>query len=227
MSYSNAARVRDDQQASEPGANLQTRVNSGRWLAGSRRIVSAMDVDYHRELLEQLQWHWKSQLRPRLDGLTDAEYFWEPVEGCWSIRPRGDGGFSCDWDPAVTSPPPFTTIAWRLAHISILVLGLRIAAHFDGVSQQEFGNRLQTMNWPGTAADGLAALDDAYERWVAGVTSWGDQGLAQECGEAEGPWARHPRASLVLHINREVIHHGAEIATLRDLYRASNAPKLA
>jgi hypothetical protein len=25
-------------------------------------------------------------------------------------------------------------------------------------------------------------------------------------------------ASLVLHINREVIHHGAEIALLRDLY---------
>jgi hypothetical protein len=26
-------------------------------------------------------------------------------------------------------------------------------------------------------------------------------------------------AMLVLHINREVIHHGAEIALLRDLYR--------
>jgi hypothetical protein len=26
-------------------------------------------------------------------------------------------------------------------------------------------------------------------------------------------------ATLVLHINREVIHHGAEIALLRDLYR--------
>jgi hypothetical protein len=26
-------------------------------------------------------------------------------------------------------------------------------------------------------------------------------------------------AALVLHINREAIHHGAEIAVLRDLYR--------
>ena len=26
-------------------------------------------------------------------------------------------------------------------------------------------------------------------------------------------------AALVLHVNREVIHHGAEIALLRDLYR--------
>lgn len=183
-----------------------------------------MEIDYHHELLEQLEWHWKNQLRPRLDGLTDAEYFWEPVDNCWSIRPREDGSFFCDWAPTEPSPPPVTTIAWRLAHISILVLGLRVAAHFDGISQQEYANRMQAMNWPGTAADGLAMLDDAYGRWVTGVASWGKQGLAEECGEAEGPWARHPRATLVLHINREVIHHGAEISTLRDLYRAATPP---
>jgi hypothetical protein len=91
------------------------------------------------------------------------------------------------------------SIAWRLAHISILVLGLRVSAHFD----------------------------EACQRWVVGVTSWGRRGMEEECGAAEGPWARHPRATLVLHINREVIHHGAEIATLRDLYRASDAATLA
>lgn len=58
---------------------------------------------------------------------------------------------------------------------------------------------------------------------MAGVIAWGERGIEEECGEAEGPWGRHPRATLVLHIYREVIHHGAEIATLRDLYRASNA----
>jgi hypothetical protein len=36
----------------------------------------------------------------------------------------------------------------------------------------------------------------------------------------EGPFADHPMAALGLHINREVIHHGAEVACLRDLYRA-------
>lgn len=30
---------------------------------------------------------------------------------------------------------------------------------------------------------------------------------------------RVERAELVLHINREMLHHGAEIALLRDLYR--------
>ena len=47
--------------------------------------------------------------------------------------------------------------------------------------------------------------------------------LARPCGPAEGPFAAYPMAALVLHINREVIHHGAEVALLRDLYRARTA----
>src|SRR5690606_26008221 len=108
-------------------------------MSGTHRIVEAMDIDYARELLDQLDWHWTHQLRPRLDGLTDEEYFWEPVEGCWSIRPKEGGGFTCDWAQTPPSPPPVTTIAWRLAHVSIMVLGMRIATHFDGVAPQEYG----------------------------------------------------------------------------------------
>ena len=33
------------------------------------------------ELLEQLTWHWDNHARPRLNGLTDDEYLWEPVPG--------------------------------------------------------------------------------------------------------------------------------------------------
>ena len=45
-----------------------------------------------------------------------------------------------------------------------------------------------------------------------------DEDLQRPCGPAEGPYAEHSMAELVLHINREVIHHGAEIACTRDLY---------
>src|SRR5512141_3068396 len=102
-----------------------------------------MEIDYHHELLEQLEWHWKNQLRPRLDGLTDAEYFWEPAVNCWSIRRREDGSFCCDCAPAEPSPPPVTILACRLAPISLLVLGLRVATHVDGISAEEYANRLQ------------------------------------------------------------------------------------
>jgi hypothetical protein len=44
-------------------------------------------------------------------------------------------------------------------------------------------------------------------------------GLARACGPAEGPYAEVPMASLVLRINREALHHGAEVALVRDLFR--------
>jgi hypothetical protein len=46
--------------------------------------------------------------------------------------------------------------------------------------------------------------------------------LAAPVGEVEGPYAAYPYAALVLHINREAIHHMAEVALLRDLYRVQH-----
>src|SRR2546423_1701489 len=67
--------------------------------------------------------------------------------------------------------------------------------------------------------DWNAQLVEPYAAWITGVRGLGADGLAHPCGPAEGPWADAPMAALVLHINREVIHHGAEIGLLRDLYR--------
>lgn len=69
------------------------------------------------------------------------------------------------------------------------------------------------------AAGALAQLDEAWATWDAGVAALGADGLARPCGPAEWPFAHKPVATLVLHIHRELIHHGAEIALLRDLYR--------
>jgi hypothetical protein len=94
------------------------------------------DVDWNFQLAEQLDWHWREQLRPRLDGMTDAEYRWEPVPGAWNVRPRGTGTapiragageFTSDWAIPQPVPPPVTTIAWRLGHIIVSVLGMRVA----------------------------------------------------------------------------------------------------
>jgi hypothetical protein len=51
------------------------------------------------------------------------------------------------------------------------------------------------------------------------VRGLGERDLQRPCGPAEGDRAEAPMATLVLHVNREVLHHGAEIALLRDLYR--------
>lgn len=181
-----------------------------------------MTIDWNTTLFEQLDWHWNAQLRPRLDGLTDEEYLWEPVPGSWSIRPRGQstaplalgtGDYTMDRAPRRLDPEPLTTIAWRLAHIIVPVLGVRVASHFGGPAVSE-----DTFAFAGTADEALRQLDEVYVRWTEGVRGLGEEGLAQPCGPAEGPWAAAPLAALIQHINREVIHHGAEVALLRDLY---------
>ena len=173
-----------------------------------------MVIDWQKELAAQLEFHWEISIRRRLRGLTDEEYFWEPVPGCWSIRPTGDGRFAYDQVRPEPDPPPFTTIAWRIGHIAGSVLERRITNHFGA------GNfSLDRVEWPGTAADGIAMLEDRYAAWKSGVASLGEDGLARKVGPAEGFYSEHPFATLILHINREVIHHAAEIGVLRDLYR--------
>ncbi|MGH7910372.1 MAG: DinB family protein [Candidatus Dormibacteraceae bacterium] len=179
-------------------------------------------MDWTQQLVEQLDWHWQHQLRPRLDGLTDEEYFWEPAPGCWSLRPRGEAGtplaagagaLVLDYAFPAPLPPPVTTIAWRLAHLLVGVFGMRVEWHFGGPSIS-----FQSADYPATAAEALTQLDEVYGQWIAGVRALDPTRLAAPIGPPE-PFPELPFAALVLHINREAIHHGAEIALLRDLYQ--------
>jgi hypothetical protein len=182
--------------------------------------VSAMSTAYADELSEQLSWHWEFQLRPRLDGLTDEEYLWEPVPGAWNVHPRGEGNaagqygsgpYVIDFEFPEPKPAPVTTIAWRLGHILVGIFGDRNARHFGGRPVD-----YQTYAYPGTAEGALAELDAGYDTWIKGVRGLSDDALAEPCGEPG--YEQDPMSALVLHINREVIHHGAEISLLRDLY---------
>jgi hypothetical protein len=170
------------------------------------------DMTRTAPLADQLGWHWQHQLRPRLDGLTHDEYFWEPVPGCWTVQPNG----AIDFAYPPPQPEPFTTIAWRLAHVIVGVFAMRNHNHFGGPPAD-----YQSWSYARDAGTALTQLDEEYHRWITGVQALTDEDLGRPCGPAEGPYAEHSMAELVLHINREVIHHGAEIACLRDLYAHS------
>ena len=173
-----------------------------------------MTVDWPTEIIEQLDWHWTAQLRPRLDGLGDEEYLWEPTPGAWTIHPDAAPDARIDWTYPPPDPAPVTTIAWRLAHIVVGCIGVRSASHF-GAPPVDYGS----FPYARTADAALAQLDSAYAVWLAGVRGWAADGtMEQALGPGEGHYAASPRGALVLHINREVIHHGAEIALLRDLW---------
>jgi len=172
-----------------------------------------MTKNLTHHLVEQLDFHWQGALRPRVDGLSDDEYFWAPVPDCWTVHP--DGGVDFAYPPP--KPEPFTTIAWRMAHIIVGVLAARTHAHFGGPPADYASWKYAT-----DAGTAIQQLDDAYAGWIDGVRGLDEADLAKPCGPAEGPYADESMTTLVLHINREVIHHGAEIALLRDLYTHTN-----
>jgi hypothetical protein len=166
-------------------------------------------MDVTTELTDQLEFHWTQLLRPRLAGLRDDEYFWQPVPDCWTVH--RDGGIDFAYPPP--RPEPFTTIAWRLAHVIVGVFATRNHSHFGGPPAS-----YESWTYATDAATALDQLDEQYATWMAGVRGLDGEGLARPCGPAEGPYGDRPMITLVLHIHREVIHHGAEIACIRDLY---------
>ena len=168
-----------------------------------------------RDVLASLE-EVRCRLFARLEGLTDAEYLWEPVGNSLSIRP-GDGGvFRVDElipesIPVVTDP--VTTIAWRIWHIGNLCLRGYVIYFFEDVP--DLGDRHE---WPGTAKEGVQALAEDWERFISRIAALGDKRLLEPTGLGPGGWSGETYLKLALHALDEVAHHGGEIALLRDLY---------
>ncbi|MBV7673214.1 DinB family protein [Streptomyces halstedii] len=161
-------------------------------------------------------------------AMTDEEFRWEPVPGCWSVRRRADGpgtgattlsgtgGWGRDTAPFPhPSPPPFTTAAWRLSHLAEL-LTIR-ADHTTGtraLTRDDY--RVE-----GEAAGGIAAFEAGVHAWRSVLAGADDAALdtVGYCGYPYGSDPENPFLDVVWWVNQEILHHGAEIALLRDLYR--------
>ncbi len=182
-------------------------------------------------IAEQLDFYWRAHLWPRLSGLSDDEYLWEPTPGGWSIRPSEDGRWQLDDVPVEPLAPPVTSIAWRIVHVGRDVLGKRSRAFFgdgrfpDGSRAPDDTDMFDARWWPDplpvTAEDALAFLLGAYTSWREGVAGLDDEAMMRPLGSRGAAYADTRLVDLVMHVNREVIAHGAEICLLRDLYRAN------
>jgi hypothetical protein len=175
---------------------------------------------------------WWVRFGARLEGLADAELWWEPAPDCWTLHRADDGAFHYEWPPGSehglrAQDPPFTTIAWRMAHLGLAGLA-GWALTFEGVVDP-FDEVLR-LPFPETADAATASVHDWYGRWRRAIGSLTDDDLWRPLGQSairtDAPamflGKDHPVANHVLHQHRELIHHGAEIALLRDLYRARN-----
>jgi hypothetical protein len=163
----------------------------------------------------------RSRLFGRLEGLSDAEYHWEPVEDCLSIRAGDDGVFRVATlmpEPVPGVPDPVTTIAWRMWHIGAFCLRGYVMYFFQDVP--DFGDR---QAWPGTAKEGVQALAEDWERFTSRIAALGDRRLLEPMGMGPAGIAEEAYLKLALHALDEVAHHGGEIALLRDLYLREGA----
>lgn len=164
--------------------------------------------------------------RQRLEDLADDEYLWEPVLGCWSVRRRGEnvgaqaygpGDWQLDFELNLPEPPPVTTIAWRLGHLT---------SGIAGRWEWTFGSRRRPpeglVDFTPHAAKALAEWWSWLARWREGLATLTPEQLDQ-VGFGQYPWGLDPSIAfvgIVWWTNQEIIHHLAEIALLRDLWRA-------
>lgn len=176
------------------------------------------------------EWYWGRFLR-RVASLTDDEYLWEPVTGCWTVRPQGDGTFVADFEWPEPSPTPVTTIAWRMTHLGARPTGPRSGMAASGETPSDFVRNYFAGDGPvGTAAAGSAAkaisiLSAQYESQAATLARWSDEDAHRSLREygldPNNRYAESSLLGLLLHCVDEQIHHMAEVGLLRDLYRAS------
>src|SRR5262249_35019670 len=81
----------------------------------------------------------------------------------------------------------------------------------------------EAMAVAGSAAEGIAALESGLAAWRAALVAADDVAL-DTVGHSAYPWGSDPDEpflTVVAWVNQEVLHHGAEIALLRDLFRAT------
>lgn len=164
--------------------------------------------------------------------LTDDEFFWEPVPGCWSVRPRaesrtpdsiGSGDWVIEYDDAIASSAvtdeahPMTTIAWNLAHIG----DPSRLCEFDFLGGPrppgEYDDRAPV---PSTAEAATGRLRTGWHQLQRTLTAVDDDASLERSwqwsfGETTG-WQH-----IALMLN-EVSHHGTQVCELRDLYRLRN-----
>ncbi len=186
-----------------------------------------MDEPVRNAVLTQVDWWWNALFRRRLDGLSDGEMWWEPAPECWTLHAGQDGLYRYEWPPGSRGEevPPFTTIAWRLCHLSCPAMA-NCAMGMEGDADCQA--KSYALAFPDRADEAVSFLDHWWDRWRSAVQALTDQDLWRPLGETamgvDAPTMRlgaaDPFIHHLLHQHREFIHHGAEISLLRDLYRS-------
>lgn len=150
-------------------------------------------------------------MRSRLDGLTDREFFWEPVVGSWTVFRDDHGRWDHHYAEPDPEPAPFTTIAWRLTHVAMC----KVMYHEHAFGPGEL--TWLSIETPGSSTAALDMLDRGQASLTEDLAALDDQDLERP---VMTNWAEEwPAWRIFWTVIHHDAHHGGEIGALRDLYR--------
>lgn len=144
----------------------------------------------------------------------------EKIAEDWSVSVARVQQVLAHTGPVEPDESPVTTIAWRLGHLHFC---------FAGGWKWTFGERRHE---PKLLVDFTPSATVALDRFWAVADRWRDSvsavtdGQLDTIGFSQYPYGSDPDepfVSVVAGANLELIHHMAEIALLRDLWRAKGA----
>jgi hypothetical protein len=153
--------------------------------------------------------------RQAADGMTLAK-----IADDWSVSIERVEQVLAHTGAPEPDETPITTIAWRLGHLHF---------HFAGGWEWTFGERRQEpkhlVDFTPSAALALERFWALIDRWRDSVAAVTDEQLDM-VGFSQYPYsndADNPFVAVLSGANIEFIHHMAEIALLRDLWRTRSA----
>ena len=162
-------------------------------------------------LLERQMTEAYDALHARIEGLGEAEFFWQPAPGCWTVHLDEAGRWIADYELPEPHPAPLTTIAWRLVHVATCKVMYHEYAFGPGVLTWD------DLEVPHTVAGAVAMLEHGQELLAADLRSVGEAELDELRATNWGD--RWPAWEIFWTMAAHDLHHGAEIGALRDLYR--------
>jgi hypothetical protein len=170
-----------------------------------------MDPARRAVLLRQLGLTW-SLAELLLDGLSDEECLWEPVPGCWTVRPNTEGVWIADWEEPEPDPAPACTIGWITWHIGWWWSMVYDHSFGAGTVQRE------NTPWPGTARGAVEWITNCHDAWSSAVDGCTEADL-DSTERTRWPYAEpRPFAYVVAWANAELMKNVAEIGVLRRIH---------
>ena len=158
------------------------------------------------------------------DGLTDDELHWEPVPAMWGLRRIEDLRTPCPddvigdwWMDSVRprpNPEPLTTIGWRIGHLTL--------GTFNWISSLDARGPRDEPPLAGDVATLLPLWRSVFDEVVELVSSYSEDELAEEVVAGT---SRLRRSWIASHMTLEIAAHGAEVGTMRHLYREMHADR--